>query len=97
MQFCISTSHFTQVLYLMQITGFCELTGLCCAPEGYLVSVDAYMNLQVGSCAPCARLAAAHSVLQQLTCCDTCAQLASTEEYIDGQFTGNLGEVLIRY
>ena len=35
---------------------------------GYLVSVDAYMNLQ----------------------------LASTEEYIDGQFTGNLGEVLIR-
>lgn len=36
--------------------------------KGYLVSVDAYMNLQ----------------------------LASTEEYIDGQFTGNLGEVLIR-
>ena len=35
---------------------------------GFLVSVDAYMNLQ----------------------------LASTEEYIDGQFTGNLGEVLIR-
>ena len=35
---------------------------------GYLVSVDAYMNLQ----------------------------LASTEEFIDGQFTGNLGEVLIR-
>lgn len=23
-------------------------------------------------------------------------QLANTEEYIDGQFTGNLGEVLIR-
>jgi small nuclear ribonucleoprotein F len=35
---------------------------------GFLVSLDAYMNLQ----------------------------LASTEEYIDGQFTGNLGEVLIR-
>jgi hypothetical protein len=35
---------------------------------GYLVSVDAYMNLQ----------------------------LASTEEYIDGQSTGTLGEVLIR-
>ena len=35
---------------------------------GYLVSVDAYMNLQ----------------------------LASTEEYVDGQCTGNLGEVLIR-
>ena len=39
-----------------------------CAPAGYLVSTDAYMNLQ----------------------------LASTEEYIDGQMTGNLGEVLIR-
>ena len=36
--------------------------------KGYLVSVDAYMNLQ----------------------------LASTEEWIDGQFSGNLGEVLIR-
>ena len=24
-------------------------------------------------------------------------QLASTEEYVDGQLTGNLGEVLIRY
>lgn len=36
--------------------------------KGFLVSVDAYMNLQ----------------------------LASTEEYIDGQLTGNLGEVLIR-
>jgi hypothetical protein len=23
-------------------------------------------------------------------------QLANTEEYIDGQFTGNLGEILIR-
>ncbi|EFJ45780.1 hypothetical protein VOLCADRAFT_109863 [Volvox carteri f. nagariensis] len=36
--------------------------------KGYLVSTDAYMNLQ----------------------------LASTEEFIDGQFTGQLGEVLIR-
>merc|ERR1711990_1421666 len=36
--------------------------------KGFLVSVDAYMNLQ----------------------------LASTEEYIDGNFTGSLGEVLIR-
>lgn len=39
------------------------------AAAGYLVSVDAYMNLQ----------------------------LANTEEFIEGQFTGNLGEVLIRY
>ena len=37
--------------------------------KGYLVSVDAYMNLQ----------------------------LAQTEEYIDGNCTGSLGEVLIRY
>lgn len=36
--------------------------------KGFLVSVDAYMNLQ----------------------------LANTEEYIDGNCTGNLGEVLIR-
>ena len=32
-----------------------------------------------------------------LTSADGFVQLASTEEYIDGQFTGNLGEVLIRY
>ena len=36
--------------------------------KGFLVSTDAYMNLQ----------------------------LASTEEYVDGKFAGNLGEVLIR-
>ena len=36
--------------------------------KGYLVSVDAYMNLQ----------------------------LASTEEWVDGTFSSNLGEVLIR-
>ena len=36
--------------------------------KGYLVSVDAYMNLQ----------------------------LANTEEFVDGQSTGSLGEVLIR-
>ncbi|EEF44924.1 small nuclear ribonucleoprotein f, putative [Ricinus communis] len=37
-------------------------------PQGFLASVDSYMNLQLGN----------------------------TEEYIDGQFTGNLGEILIR-
>ena len=37
--------------------------------KGYLVSVDAYMNLQ----------------------------LANTEEYIEGNLAGNLGEVLIRF
>merc|ERR1711936_1141343 len=36
--------------------------------KGFLVSVDAYMNLQ----------------------------LAQTEEFIDGNFTGKLGEVLVR-
>jgi small nuclear ribonucleoprotein F len=30
----------------------------------------------------------------QLMECDS--QLGNTEEYIDGQFTGNLGEILIR-
>jgi small nuclear ribonucleoprotein F len=37
--------------------------------RGFLVSVDAYMNLQ----------------------------LANSEEWIGGEFKGNLGEVLIRY
>ena len=36
--------------------------------KGFLVSTDAYMNLQ----------------------------LAETEEYVDGTYTGNIGEVLIR-
>jgi small nuclear ribonucleoprotein F len=36
--------------------------------KGLLMSIDSYMNLQLGN----------------------------TEEYIDGQFAGNLGEVLIR-
>lgn len=55
----------------MEYKGWCAA---CCRlqashPTGFLVSTDAYMNLQ----------------------------LANTEEYIDGSFTGNLGEVLIRY
>jgi hypothetical protein len=29
-------------------------------------------------------------------CLAYCVQLANTEEYIDGQFSGNLGEILIR-
>ena len=33
--------------------------------------------------------------MRGVACCPP-AQLASTEEFIDGQFTGNLGEVLIR-
>ena len=55
---------------LCQLLAYSSLPSLYVAhaTAGYLVSVDAYMNLQ----------------------------LASTEEYIDGQFTGNLGEVLIR-
>lgn len=49
----------------MQATSDVFVVSMC---AGFLVSVDAYMNLQ----------------------------LANTEEFIDGQFTGNLGEVLIR-
>ena len=69
---------------------------LLLSPAGYLVSVDAYMNLQVG------RMSLSQESVQRFalsTACDivVLVQLASTEEYIDGQFTGNLGEVLIRY
>merc|ERR1712224_368964 len=56
--------------FLADLTGKSVIVKLKWGMEykGFLVSVDAYMNLQ----------------------------LASTEEYIDGNFTGNLGEVLIR-
>ncbi|PNH08185.1 putative small nuclear ribonucleoprotein F [Tetrabaena socialis] len=56
--------------FLQELTGKQVIVKLKWGMEykGYLVSTDAYMNLQ----------------------------LASTEEYIDGQFTGQLGEVLIR-
>ncbi|EEH58328.1 uncharacterized protein MICPUCDRAFT_9282, partial [Micromonas pusilla CCMP1545] len=56
--------------FLNQLTGKAIIVKLKWGMEykGYLVSTDAYMNLQ----------------------------LASTEEYIDGKFAGNLGEVLIR-
>ena len=57
--------------FLNQLTGKQVMVKLKWGMEykGFLVSTDAYMNLQ----------------------------LASTEEYIDGKFAGNLGEVLIRY
>ena len=56
--------------FLNGLTGKAVLVKLKWGMEykGYLISVDAYMNLQ----------------------------LANTEEYIDGNCTGNLGEVLIR-
>mmetsp|Transcript_10803 Transcript_10803/g.43550 ORF Transcript_10803/g.43550 Transcript_10803/m.43550 type:complete len:87 (-) Transcript_10803:1226-1486(-) len=56
--------------FLNQLTGKPIIVKLKWGMEykGFLVSTDAYMNLQ----------------------------LASTEEYIDGKFAGNLGEVLIR-
>lgn len=57
--------------------------------KGYLVSTDAYMNLQ-------ARLLTGSVCAQGADVTPCPRQLASTEEYIDGQFTGNLGEVLIR-
>ena len=57
--------------FLNQLTGKQVLVKLKWGMEykGFLVSTDAYMNLQ----------------------------LASTEEFIDGKFAGNLGEVLIRF
>ena len=56
--------------FLQDLTGKQVITRLKWGMEykGYLVSTDAYMNLQ----------------------------LANTEEYVDGSFTGHLGEVLIR-
>ena len=56
--------------FLNGLTGKAVLVKLKWGMEykGYLISVDAYMNLQ----------------------------LANTEEYIDGNCTGNLGEVLVR-
>ena len=57
--------------FLNQLTGKPIIVKLKWGMEykGFLVSTDAYMNLQ----------------------------LASTEEFIDGKFAGNLGEVFIRY
>ncbi|KAF6261888.1 hypothetical protein COO60DRAFT_1499077 [Scenedesmus sp. NREL 46B-D3] len=56
--------------FLNELTGKTVIVKLKWGMEykGYLVSVDAYMNLQ----------------------------LANTEEFVDGQSTGTLGEVLIR-
>ena len=56
--------------FLKDLTGNMVVVRLKWGSEykGYLVSYDAYMNLQ----------------------------LASTEEFVDGQSTGTLGEVLIR-
>lgn len=54
--------------------------------KGYLVSVDGYMNLQVCHC----RFHVSCFTFPVLS------QLANTEEFIDGNCTGNLGEVLIR-
>ena len=63
------------------------------------MSVDSYMNLQVSVCSglDCSGVLASllwHPILVYNRY--LIMQLASTEEYIDGQFTGNLGEVLIR-
>jgi small nuclear ribonucleoprotein F len=74
--------------------------------KGYLVSTDAYMNLQVcilhisffylkfTLCMISKRLVKS---LLQLFVPIFDLQLANTEEYIDGNLAGNLGEVLIRY
>lgn len=62
------------------------------------MSVDSYMNLQV-SFPPSIALMSNLALNIRDSRADIrwlAVQLASTEEYIDGQFTGNLGEVLIR-
>jgi small nuclear ribonucleoprotein F len=78
--------------------------------SGYLVSVDAYMNLQVrqpteAQHARTAKSPAPRSMAWRMAFAPdnrsfltpgNPTQLASTEEWVDGQFAGNLGEVLIR-
>ena len=56
--------------FLTNLTGNLVIVKLKWGMEykGLLMSIDSYMNLQLGN----------------------------TEEYIEGQFAGNLGEVLIR-
>jgi small nuclear ribonucleoprotein F len=56
--------------------------------RGYLVSVDSYMNLQV--------IVWFYLDVSLTRLIRIFSQLASCEEYIDGAFAGNLGEVLIR-
>jgi small nuclear ribonucleoprotein (snRNP)-like protein len=57
---------------------------------GILKSTDSYMNFQVRP-----RVALCqHSCIQG--CHSFFVQLANSEEFIDGAFTGNLGEILIR-
>jgi hypothetical protein len=116
--------------FLAELTGKQVIAKLKWGMEykGYLVSTDAYMNLQArtllraptqhargallcarrgggGTRAPAGGASAlalrARGGRPTLTRKGRPAplraqQLASTEEYIDGQFTGNLGEVLIR-
>ena len=67
---CLQTIPVNPKPFLNELTGKPVIVKLKWGMEykGFLVSVDAYMNLQ----------------------------LADTEEYIDGNCTGNLCEVLIR-
>uniref|UniRef100_A0A3N7FZC1 LSM domain-containing protein n=2 Tax=Populus trichocarpa TaxID=3694 RepID=A0A3N7FZC1_POPTR len=58
--------------------------------KGFLASVDSYMNL-LESLLQFQILLMSFVLLME---CDL--QLGNTEEYIDGQFIGNLGEILIR-
>ena len=72
--------------------------------KGYLVSTDNYMNLQV--CQSRSICCYTNVLFSRLCLCVSncwCAcvafllQLANTEEYIEGQLTGQLGDVLIRW
>lgn len=80
-----------------------EMQAFPCA--GYLVSVDAYMNLQLASTGRPLSGGVRSGVFARMSCSLFShavhawgAQNVSiaAEEYIDGELTGNLGEVLIR-
>ncbi|KAH9805932.1 putative small nuclear ribonucleoprotein F [Citrus sinensis] len=58
--------------------------------KGFLASVDSYMNLQVQLKIPFLFISICLSSVQ------LGIYLGNAEEYVDGQFSGNLGEILIR-
>lgn len=77
----------------------CFFTPFLNQPPGYLVSTDAYMNLQVRSVSEALDRERGRLILSPNSPFFSSApssQLASTEEFVDGKMTGQLGEVLVR-
>jgi small nuclear ribonucleoprotein F len=81
--------------FLTDLTGQAVLVKLKWGMEyrGILLAIDSYMNLQVTDI-PIFHLRGCNLTNFSAVFCSP--QLADTEEFIDGQLSGNLGEVLIR-